>query len=247
VPHSAGPERIAVISDVHGNLTALEAVLDHIRDSGISRIFNLGDLVGKGPNSAAVVDRCREVCEAIVQGNWDADVAKGPPDYLPGYWHHQQLGAERNAFLATLPGCVDVVLAGKQLRLFHASEISPFNRVHETAPRERHRSMFSNTEFTGFGSEPQVVGYGDIHVPYVLNFGGKTLFNAGSVGNPLDEPRASYCVVEGDGSVQSWSLRIERLGYDIEGEVARARRMDIPEFEHYARELRTAVYRGRKS
>ena len=64
-------EKIAIISDIHGNLPALEAVLLDIERRGIKRIICLGDLVGKGPDSAAVVDRIKEVCESVVQGNWD--------------------------------------------------------------------------------------------------------------------------------------------------------------------------------
>lgn len=152
VSKSIVTERIAVISDVHGNLTALNAVLAHIRASGIERIVNLGDLVGKGPNSAAVVDRCRETRQTIVQGNWDAEVARATPSFRPGLWHHEQLGPERNAYLASLPGA---------------------------AP--------------------------------------------------------------------SLTLKFIRLDYDIEAEIALARSMDSPDFEAYARELRTAVYRGRQA
>ena len=68
-------ERIALISDVHGNLTALEAVLEDIDARGITRIFNLGDYVGKGPRGREVVDLCRERCEVNLLGNWD--------DFLP--------------------------------------------------------------------------------------------------------------------------------------------------------------------
>jgi len=64
-------DKIAVISDVHGNIPALEAVLADIRERGIDLIYNLGDLIGKGARSDLVVDRCREVCQVIVRGNWD--------------------------------------------------------------------------------------------------------------------------------------------------------------------------------
>ena len=70
-----GLERIALISDVHGNLTALEAVLADIEARGIERIFNLGDYVGKGPRGSEVVDRCQQLCEVNILGNWD--------DFLP--------------------------------------------------------------------------------------------------------------------------------------------------------------------
>ena len=68
-------ERIALVSDVHGNLTALEAVLADIDRRGISRVFNLGDYVGKGPRGREVVELCQERCEVNLLGNWD--------DFLP--------------------------------------------------------------------------------------------------------------------------------------------------------------------
>src|SRR5262245_65124320 len=64
-------DAIALISDLHGNIPALEAVLHDIKRRNISRIFCLGDLVGKGPHSEKVVDICQEVCEVTIQGNWD--------------------------------------------------------------------------------------------------------------------------------------------------------------------------------
>lgn len=242
-------ERIAIISDVHGNLTALETVLAHIKESGITRIFNLGDLVGKGPRSAEAVDRCRAVCEVTVRGNWDADVA-GRPDPVPVtvQWHRAQLGEERLAYLAALPGSFDFMLSGRWVRLFHASQMGVFDRVHMAGPREAHRAMFDNTDFTGFGSEPQIVAYGDLHVAYALNFDNRTLFNAGSVGNPLDLPLASYAVLQGTYGAETplpWSLDFIRLPYDIEGEIAAAEASGMPDLGYYANELRTAIYRGR--
>lgn len=238
--------RIAVLSDIHGNLTALEAVLVDIARRGIERIFNLGDMVGKGPRSAEVVDRCREVCELTVQGNWDADVAAGRSDRPAPVWHHEQLGPERRAFLAALPGSVDRVLGGRTVRLYHASHVSPFHRIYETAPRDTHRAMFSNTGFTGAGPLPEIVGYGDIHTPYVMSFEGRTLFNAGSVGNPLDIPLACYVILEeAEGPIPgAWGLSFARVPYDIEAELAVAAASGMPDLDHYARELRTAVYRG---
>ena len=81
-------EKIAIISDIHGNLPALEAVLHDIKRRGITRIFCLGDLVGKGPSSAEVVDLIKQTCEAVVQGNWDIGITL--PQELPaGLWQQQ--------------------------------------------------------------------------------------------------------------------------------------------------------------
>jgi len=89
-------EKIAVISDIHGNMPALETVLQDIRGRGIKRIFCLGDLAGKGPHGEKVIDICREKCEGITLGNWDFVVADGSgPSFLNLGWHRARLGAER--------------------------------------------------------------------------------------------------------------------------------------------------------
>ncbi len=68
-------DRIAVISDVHGNVTALEAVLADIEARGITRVLNLGDVVGKGPRGSEAIKLTRETCEVTVRGNWDTFIA----------------------------------------------------------------------------------------------------------------------------------------------------------------------------
>ena len=242
-------DRIAIISDVHGNMTALEAVLAHIREAGIARIFNLGDLVGKGPRSAEAVDRCREVCEVIVQGNWDAHIGDSLDALGPfAAWQQRRLGDDRIAYLTSLPGTFDFVLSGRRVRIFHASQLGVDHRVRESDAPERHRAMFENTSFTGHGPVPDIAGYGDVHTAYMVNLEGRLLFNAGSIGNPLDMPLACYAVLEGEYGSETpapWSLRFVRLPYDIEGEITVAESAGMPDLAHYAKELRTAVYRGR--
>lgn len=92
-------------------------------------------------------------------------------------------------------------MSGKRVRLYHASHEGVFTRIRIDDPYERHLGMFSNTDFTGFDNpEPNMVGYGDIHAAYILPIyrDYKTLFNVGSVGNPLDEPLATYALLEGN-------------------------------------------------
>ena len=69
-------ERIAVISDIHGNMPAVEAVLEDIKSKSIKRIICLGDLAGKGPSSAEAVDKIKEHCDVVIKGNWDYYLAE---------------------------------------------------------------------------------------------------------------------------------------------------------------------------
>jgi protein phosphatase len=241
-------EKIAVISDIHGNMPAFEAVLKDIKGRGIKRIFCLGDLVGKGPHPEKAVDACREICQAATLGNWDFAIAdgKGPP-FLNLGWHRERLGVERLDYLKNLPPVINFYLSGRKVRLFHASQIGVFHRVHMRGTHEDHVAMFTNTDFTGNDFAPDTVGYGDIHHTYYKSWKGNVLFNAGSVGNALDEPTAAYVILEGnygDNKAGYFSFQIIRLSYDKELAIQQAQEEGMPDWEPYAAELRTAVYRG---
>jgi protein phosphatase len=241
-------DRIALISDLHGNLQAFEAVLADIGSQGVSRIFNLGDLAGKGPDGAAVIDLSREVCEVTVQGNWD-DKVGGTGRGKQHKWHLQAIGPERSAWLARLPGTFDFLLSGQPVRLFHASNRGIYHRVHRTDAPDRHLAMFENTPFTGDLLRPVIAAYGDVHEAFSLTLSGRTLINTGSVGNPLDVPLASYAVLEGaysDERLAPWSVTIRRVPYDIEAAVRSGYASGMPDADEWASELRTARYRKLK-
>jgi protein phosphatase len=244
-------DKVAVISDVHGNMPALEAVLADIRQRGIEPIYNLGDLIGKGPDSDHALDVCRDVCQVVLRGNWDEGILL-PQEKPALIWYQEQLGPERLAYLAGLPNAFDFWMSGKRIRLFHASQTGVYDRVYPWQPREVHEAMFTNTAFTGMtGPEPDIVGYGDIHTTYMhtLPGRGKLLFNAGSVGNPLDFPLASYVILSGrlgSEADDAFSIEFVRLPYDIEATLARAKQLNAPDFDVYSVELRTAVYRNRQ-
>lgn len=245
-------ERIAVISDIHGNMPALDAVLGDIAERGIRDIVCLGDLVGKGPHSPEAVDRIRGVCRIVVRGNWD-DFISNPTADATIQWHQQRLGSERLRYLKTLPLSYDLLLSGRRVRLYHASAQSLYHRVQPWHPLEERLAMFADTELTGSAAdapdsgEPDVVGYGDVHNAFVQHLNGRMLFNTGSVGNPLDMTQAAYAILEGvPGSSEQrpFSLQLVRVPYDIELAVRQAEELGMPSLEEYAKELRTARYRG---
>lgn len=240
---------LAVVSDVHGNVSAFEAVLADIDARGIEHVVNLGDLVGKGPRGSECVKLSRERCAATVRGNWDTIVAGPVEDLWPvGRWIRDRLDAEDVDWLAGLPNCLDLLVSGQHVRLLHASPVSEFHRVLQDHSWDEFRGMFVNTDFTGDGPAPTVVGYGDLHTTFLRADDGLTLFNAGSVGNHLDGPTAPYVVIEGElDSAEPASIGISfvRVPYDIEAEVAAARDLGMPDTDAYALELREGIYRGR--
>lgn len=244
-------DRIAVISDIHGNQPALEAVLQDIRRRGIRIICCLGDLVGKGPSPDTAVDLVRGSCQVVVQGNWDDLVNRQSNPLLD--WHRERLGPDRLRYLDRLPYSHDFYMSGRKIRLFHASAKGLYHRVQPGHPLEERLAMFENTELVnrddssaGHGS-PEVIGYGDVHNAFIQHIGGRMLFNAGSVGNPLDMNQAAYAILEGHyGSLQAspFGVQLVRVPYDIELSIRQAEEADMPELAPYARELRTARYRG---
>ena len=87
-------DRIAIISDVHANITALNAVLDDIHSRGISRIFCLGDSVTKCCNPDLVIDKLKENCEVVLRGNCDESISS-PNAKLKSFWSRVKIGEER--------------------------------------------------------------------------------------------------------------------------------------------------------
>ncbi|MDX6224352.1 MAG: hypothetical protein QOE64_728 [Frankiales bacterium] len=250
------PERIALISDIHGNVTALNAVLHDIAGRGISRILNLGDVIGKGPRGAEAIEISRSACEATARGNWDSFISRDAVQPFPhAQWTRDQLSSADLDWLSQLPNVLEFCLSGRRIRLFHASQASEFVRVRSSHTELEFRSMFSNTEFTGPFSvhgappdaTPDVVGYGDIHGSYLKVHEGLMLFNVGAVGNHLDAPSAPYVILEGvtEGPASSpFSVAFVRVDYDIEAEIAIARERGMPDAEAYAMELVAGKYRG---
>lgn len=233
--------RIAVVSDVHGNLTALEAV---IADHGEMRpdvVLHGGDLADAGASPAAVIDRVRELGWRGVMGNTDEMLHR--PGSLPEFagphpelasmfakvaemaaWTRAQLGPDRLEWLRAQPGTEHE----QGLALVHASPGDPWRAPGQRADDAALRATY------GPLSAPVVI-YAHIHVPFIRTLGDLTVANSGSVGQPHDEdPRASYLVIDGD------HVEIRRVAYDLDKEVFRLRRSGLPYAEWIIRTLTSA-------
>lgn len=213
---------LAIVSDVHGNLTAFEAVVADIERRGIGRVLHGGDLALAGCQPAEVIDRVRELGWSGIVGNTDellwrpgeraVQEGKAPKlrdllrllfeDYAPAT--RALIGDERVDWLRRLPA----ERRQDGLTLMHAS---PGDLWRAPAPGAEESELIAT--YGSCGSA--LVVYCHIHWPYVRRLDGLTVANSGSVGSPFDgDPRASYLLVE-DGVAE-----IVRVEYDVEREVA---------------------------
>ncbi len=240
--------KIAIISDIHGNLPALHAVLDDISRRDVDSLLCLGDVIGKGPNSAEAVDICRDRCAIIVAGNWDKYLASTDNTAPSVTYYKAQLGSARLEYLRSLPEFIEFFLSGKVVRLFHAHPLDVFTRVFFKSEIAEKIGMFAQPELAGtvsISGQSDIVGYGDIHWAYKQYITGRLLFNVGSVGNPLDIPLASYVVLEGeygDKAPAPYATQFYRVPYDIELAVNQAHGGNPPQKDAFIHELRTAMY-----
>ena len=261
-------ERIAILSDVHGNITALRAVIRDIERRGIKKIYCLGDSVIKCANPDKVVDLLRKKCEVILIGNCDEIVCR--PGIESGrFWSRDIIGEERARFLYNCPISYEFYMSGHLVRLFHASPISLehiFNPMYPNSDTiyfnkiiTNPEDLFKNTEFIGKTDAdpiPDIIGYGHLHTPNIFRFKNKTIFNVGSVGVPVEmnnegdenetskfSTMASYMILEGEfGSkkLSSICFTLVRLPYDINKEIVDLENSDMPNKELIIKSLKTA-------
>ncbi|MEE6449270.1 metallophosphoesterase family protein [Gottfriedia acidiceleris] len=236
--------KIAIISDIHGNKTALEAVLKDIRSREIERIFCLGDLIGKGPQGSECIELVQKNCEKVVRGNWDVFIqSPAENDFIQ--WFRDRLTDKDYQFLASLPFHIDIELNKQLIRFFHASPRSEFERVLPFHPIEKRLSMFDNSEMTNSIKDdktPDIIFYGDIHTTFLETFKNGILCNVGSVGNSLDLTSASYAIL--DGSYSTNSIQFVRVEYDREAELKIAEELKLPDLDKYHDEIMFAKYRN---
>ena len=240
-------EKRAVISDVHSNLEALEAVLADIDAQGITEIICLGDIVGYGPNPRECIDRVMNVTVCIL-GNHDQGALFDPEGFSSGaeraiFWTRNQIemldgdapaAAARWDFLAQLPR----THVENGLLFVHGSPRSPLNEyvfpedVYNVKKIEKLFSLVSGTSFQGHTHVPGVFGQRsgfhcpqDIDHQYVIGQD-KAMINVGSVGQPRDgDRRCCYIVLDGD------LVTFRRVEYPVEQTVEKI--YSIPELDNF--------------
>jgi len=235
--------RIAVVSDIHGNLTALEAVIADLRGVGADLIVHGGDLVGSGSRPAEVIDRIRDLKWPGVAGNTDEML--WAPERLTVVLKSPQLHALRDVLLNEIVPATIAAIGQTRLDWLRALPMkwsSDGVTVVHASPENLWRAPMadaSNEElertYGQLGGRAAV--YGHIHRSYVRRLPTMSIANSGSVSLSYDgDPRASYAVID-DGVVV-----IRRVAYDVEEEVGRLVKEGYPQAEWLARILRTGSY-----
>ena len=177
--------RIAIISDIHGNYQALKAVIDDIRNKGINSIICLGDIIGKGINSRRCIDLVKSTCNIVLKGNVDDRFCMNPEDFKDDEneynrikFYQQTLTEEDINYLTNLPIYTEFYMSGNLIRLFHASVNNPYKIVfnYDLDFKNKYELFKLNDSIA------DVVVYGHIHYQFMEKIYGKTLVNCGSVG-----------------------------------------------------------------
>ena len=235
--------RIGLISDIHGNRIALDAVLDELDREGVDQLVCLGD-VAVGPQPAEALAKVRELDCPVVMGNWDACFLEGMPvarDEVgqklvdTGEWWARFLSDEDREFMRSFQSTIEIDLDhGRSALFFHGSPHSYDDWIFATTPDDQLRAMLDGHD------EPMLVG-GHTHLQMIRRFEKSVIVNPGSVGLPFVEwwprpvriaPWAEYGILTSDDEKLSMELR--RTAFDVKGFLEMSRASGMPHAEWWA-------------
>ena len=222
--------RIAIFSDIHGNLQALEAVLADITAQKPDAVYCLGDLVGYGANPNEVTARVRTEGVPTIMGNYDDGVGFDRDECGCAYredaerergqrsleWTKAQVTADHKGHLRTLKAEIRFEADGRRVLLVHGS------------PRKMNEYLFEDRPLSSFqrlavSSNADIIVFGHTHKPYVKDVDGVVFVNAGSVGKPKDgDWRACFALID-DGTPS-----FRRVEYDVAAAAAAIRETSLP-------------------
>ncbi len=207
--------RLAVISDVHGNLPALEAVLADVRQFSVDQLVLAGDVINWGPFNREVMERVGNADWAVIRGNnelylLDYHTPRAPQSWaaftMPP-WLHTQV----QAYLPVLSSWPDTLQLrfrdAATLRVYHGVPDNPWRAIHPLMPADEAAALLAGV------AEATVIG---AHSHLVMDawIGGRHWLNPGTVGNPLDGfSGATYLLLDGDWD--GWRGTIRRVPCDF--------------------------------
>lgn len=218
-------DRVAIFSDVHANLPALEAVLADMDTRGLAERYCLGDLVGYATFPNEVIESIRQLEVPCIMGNYDQGVGNSSDDCGCAYkdarsealgklsiaWSNAHTTEENKAYLRSLVDRIPLELGALKVMLVHGSP----RRINEYLYEDRPDASLERL-LDMVGADVLVCGH--THIPYhrVLP-SGRHIINEGSVGKPKDgDPRACYVILDAGASGKELSVEFVRVPYEIE-------------------------------
>ncbi|GHO66131.1 metallophosphatase family protein [Ktedonobacter sp. SOSP1-52] len=235
--------RIAIISDIHGNQVALEAVLQDLDSQPpVGQIIIAGDLCLNGPRPKEVLDIVQGLHCPVIQGNVDKEVVddngvSGPKKRNIIAWTREQIGREGIDYLAQLPFSYRVHNPdGSDILVVHANPQNVEQAIFPNAQDEELTELLASVE--------QNVGalvFGHLHIPYIRRWHSLLLFDVGSCGLPRDEDvRASYGILNWRNG--TWEPEIRRVEYSLDKVIKQLKKCGIPHSDKRAKILSNARY-----
>jgi putative phosphoesterase len=221
-PRHHDADAVAVITDIHANLPALEAALERIAELGIERICCGGDLVGYGPHPDEVCALIAERAIPTIYGNYDYAIARDLQDCGCAYitqhdrqlgqrsviWTLEHTGAASKDFMRELPFDLRFRVGRTGVHLVHGSP----RKVNEYLFEDKPASLY---ERLAAAERDPVLVFGHTHKPWAHSYGGVQFVNCGSVGKPKDgDPRGAFAILTA--SESGVEVTIERVAYDAE-------------------------------
>ena len=244
--------RIAVFSDIHSNLPALEAVLDDIDRAGVDATYALGDLVGYAPWPNESLERLQADGIPSVMGNYDDGTGFDRDDCGCAYtdptekalcdrsfeWTKEHTADANKSWLRTLPPEIRLEADGRRFLLVHGSP----RRINEYLYEDKPEATFGRI---AEGANADVIVSGHTHRPYTKRVGDTLFVNDGSAGKPKDgDPRACWALIETTPAEVRVDLR--RVEYEVEAAALAIEASDLPdEFADQLREARGYPTSGR--
>jgi len=222
--------RIAVFSDIHGNILALNQVLEDIEKQDYDRVFCLGDLVGYGPHPNKVIETIRESAIPTIMGNYDEGVGYERGDCGCAYvtdeekrdgkksieWTTDKVTPQNKETLRTLHDIIELIVNGYKILLVHGSPRRINEYLYEDRPERSLTRMLGSIDV-------DILICGHTHKPYHRIVNGIHIINDGSVGKPKDgDPGACYAVIELDETISIEFRRVEYPVASVADEVIKA-------------------------
>ena len=225
---------VAVITDIHANLPALEAALARIEDLGLERVLCGGDLVGYGPHPNEVCALVEERGIPTIYGNYDHAIARDLDDCGCAYvtqrdrelgqrsveWTLEHTDEPSKAFMRELPFDLRFEIGTASVHLVHGSPRKVNEYLFEDKPASLYERLARAEEAGG-------LVFGHTHKPWIREHEGVLFVNCGSVGKPKDgDPRGAFAVLAPDGD--GVKATIERFDYDAESVADAVRAAGLP-------------------